>query len=131
MATKNGTVKFFDLVQDALNGDKDKNENGRTVNSGERLTIETIGDFAERIRKNLGENDTVFIEFQDDVELDITALQILCSACRTAAAAGKKIMCRGPLPDSLGQLAATAGSERHDHCKIDSTSCFRKLGGLK
>ncbi len=129
MATKQGTGKFFDQVQDALNGDKDKN--ARTVNSGDRLTIETIGDFAGQLRQSLSEGESVFIEFQDDVELDITALQVLCSACRTAAATGKKIMCRGPLPDSLGRLAATAGSERHDHCKINSTSCFRKLGGLK
>jgi len=129
MATKQGTGKFFDQVQSALSGDKNTNET--TINSGERLTIETIGDFAGRIRQSLGEKDTVFIEFDKNVELDITALQVLCSACRTAAAAGKKVMCRGHLPDSLGQLAATAGSERHDHCKIDSTSCFRKLGGFK
>ena len=129
MATKQGTGKFFDQVQDALNGDKDKN--ARTVSSGDRLTIETIGDFAEHLRQGLSEGESVFIEFQDDVELDITALQVLCSACRTAAAAGKKITCRGSLPDSLRRLAVIAGSERHDHCKINSTSCFRKLGGLK
>jgi ABC-type transporter Mla MlaB component len=129
MATKQGTGKFFDQVQNALSGDKNTNET--TINSGERLTIETIGDFAALLRQSLGEKDTVFIEFDKNVELDITALQVLCSACQTAAAAGKKVMCHGPLPDSLRQLAATAGSERHDHCKIDSTSCFRKLGGLK
>jgi hypothetical protein len=128
MATPKGTGKLMDQVQNALNGDR---HNERVISSGDRLTIETIADFAQQIRNGLAEATTVVVEFGENVEMDITALQVFCSACQTAAAAGKKFMYRGPLPQTLLHLAAAAGSERHDHCKIDNLSCFRKFGGLK
>jgi anti-anti-sigma regulatory factor len=128
MATPKGTGKLMDKVQNALNGDR---HDERVISSGDRLTIETIADFVQQIRRGLAEATTVVVEFGDNVEMDITALQVFCSACQTAAAAGKKFMYRGPLPQTLLHLAAVAGSERLDHCKIDNPSCFRKFGGTK
>lgn len=129
MAMPKGTGKLMDKVQNALNGTQPENE--RVINSGDRLTIETISDFARQLRAGLSESNTVVVEFNDNVEMDITALQIFCSACKTASAAGKKFLHRGPLPTAMLQLAAAAGSERHDHCAIDNISCFRKFGGSK
>ena len=128
MVKPQGTGKLFDEVQTALNGDR---HDERVIDSGDRLTIETIADFVQQLRSGLAETATVVVEFRENVEMDITALQVFCSACQTAAAAGKKFMYRGPLPASLLHLAVVAGSERHDHCKIDNPSCFRKLGGSK
>ncbi len=128
MVSPKGTGKLFDEVQTALNGDR---HNERVIKSGDRLTIETIADFAQQLRHGLAEAATVVIEFHENVVLDITALQVFCSACQTAAAAGKKFMYRGPLPATLLHLAVVAGSERHDHCKIDNPSCLRKFGGSK
>ncbi len=129
MATPKGTGKLFDQVQNALNDGQHDGE--RIINSGARLTIETIADFAQQLRSALAEANTVVIEFSEDVEMDITALQVFCSTCQTAQAAGKKFMYRGPLPPTLLQLAAAAGSERHDFCAVDNTSCFRKFGGTQ
>lgn len=124
--SKKGTGKIFDMVQDALNGDKDE----RVIASGDRLTIETIALFAQQIRDGLAEANTVVIEFAGEVEFDITALQLFCSACRTAAAMEKQFIHRGPLPQSLQSLAAAAGSEPFEHC-TNNTSCFRQFGGMK
>lgn len=129
MPAHNGTGKFFDMVQDSLNGEKEISE--RVIASGDRLTIETIEDFARQIREGLAEASTVVIEFADEVELDITALQVFCSACRTATALNKRFIHRGPLPQSLPSLAAAAGSERFEQCKSSSMSCFRQFGGMK
>lgn len=129
MTKSKGTGKLFDQVQDALNGGL--HADARVIPSGDRLTVETIADFAENIRRGLAEANTVIIEFAEDVDLDITALQVFCSACQTAAAAGKQFLYRGPLPDTLLHLAATAGSERHDYCKTNNPSCFRLFGGSK
>jgi len=128
MIKPQGTGRFFDEVQNALNGDRNDE---RVIISGDRLTIETIADFAQQLRHGLAEAATVVIEFHENVVMDITALQVFCSACRTAAAAGKNFIYRGPLPATLLQLAVVAGSERHDPCKIDNPSCFRKFGGSK
>jgi anti-anti-sigma regulatory factor len=129
MAKHEGTGRFFDDVQNALNGSQHVDE--RIINSGARLTIETIADFAQQLRSALAETTTVVIEFSENVEMDITALQVFCSTCQTARAAGKNFMYRGPLPPTLLQLAAAAGSERHDYCAVDNPSCFRKFGGTR
>ena len=128
MVKPKGTGKLFDEVQNALN-----HENGdeRVISCGDRLTIETIADFVQQLRHALAETATVVIELHENIEMDITALQVFCSACKTAAAAGKKVMYRGPLPTTLLHLAAVAGSERHEHCNIDNPSCFFKFGGAK
>ena len=129
MVKPTGTGKFFDDVQNALNDRQHEDE--RIINSGDRLTIETISDFAQQIRSGFAEAAAVVIEFHENVDLDITALQVFCSACQTASASGKKLTYRGPLPATLLHLATAAGSERNDSCKIDNPSCFRKFGGLK
>ena len=51
------------------------------VRSGSRLTIETIAEFVQQIRKALNEASTVVIEFDRDVEMDITALQVFYASC--------------------------------------------------
>ena len=101
------------------------------ISSGEKLTIETTAEFVELIRKGLAEASTIVIEFSPDLDLDITGLQVFCSACKAATALGKKFIHRGPLPKALRDLAAAVGSERHEHCANNNMSCFRKFGGIE
>lgn len=84
------------------------------IASGERLTIETTAEFVQSIRRGLAGATTVVLEFKPDVEVDITALQVFCAACKTAAAEGKKFIYRGSLPPVLLDLAAAAGAELHE-----------------
>ena len=128
MTTPNGTGKPMDQAHNALNVDR---SDELLINSGDRLTIETIADFAQLLRNGLTEAATIVVEFRENVEMDITALQVFCSACQTASAAGKKFIYREPLPTTLTRLATAAGSERHDHCKNDNPACFRKFGGVQ
>ena len=106
-------------------------ENERVVKSGKRLSIDTIAEFVQQIRNGLTEETTVVIELEPDVEMDITALQVLCSACKQAAAEGKKITHRGPAPRALLDLVAAVGAERHERCRNNNISCFRQFGGMK
>lgn len=99
------------------------------INSGDRLTIETTNAFAQLIRKGLAEATTVVVTFEPDVEMDITALQVFCSACHTATAAGKNFIHRGLPPKSLLNLSAAAGAERWEQCNNNNTCCFRRFGG--
>jgi hypothetical protein len=101
------------------------------IGTGARLTIETIADFQQRIRLGLNEATTVVLEFDPELELDITALQLFCSACKTAAAEGKRFTYRGQPPKALLELIAAAGAERHEHCINNNSECFRKVGGLE
>jgi hypothetical protein len=99
------------------------------ISSGERLTIETITDYVQLIRTGLAEADTVILEFDPKVEMDITALQAMCSACKTAVASGKRCIHRGPTPKALIELAVAAGAERHNPCGYHKDSCFLEFGG--
>ena len=99
------------------------------ISSGDRLTIETTSEFAQRIRQGLAEAGTVIIEFEPDVELDITALQLFCSACTKATAEGKRFIHRGAAPRALLDLVEAAGSERNEHCRNNNMLCFRQFGG--
>jgi hypothetical protein len=104
-------------------------ETEKVIGSGEKLTIETTADFAERIRNGLAEAKTVAIEFEPEVQLDVTALQLFCSACMTATAEGKNFIYRGSLPKALLDLAAAAGVEKHGYCKNNNPSCFYQFAG--
>ena len=101
------------------------------IDTGPRLTIETVADCQQRIRLGLNEATTVVLAFDPELEIDITALQLLCSACKTAAAEGKQFTYRGPPPKALLDLIAAAGAERHEHCVNNNSACFRKGGGLE
>ena len=97
------------------------------INSGKRLTIESAADFTHRIREGLAAAASVVITFEPEVELDITALQIFCSACKTAAAEGKKFSWRHGRPKSLTDLIAACGAGGHGSCQHNNNSvciCF-------
>ena len=100
-----------------------------TMNVGNRLTIDAIADCAQRIRTGLNEADEVLVAFEPGVEIDVTALQVFCAACKTAAAEGKHFAYSGPLPQSLRDLIAATGSERHEQCSVNSSACFRRPEG--
>src|SRR6185369_5580573 len=89
-------------------------ENGEIIiTSGDRLTIENAADFARLVREALEASKNVAVEFEPALEIDITGLQILCSACKTAAAVGKTFSYHGPQPEALAALISASGAERH------------------
>jgi anti-anti-sigma regulatory factor len=101
-------------------------ESGETiVTSGERLTIENAADFLRIVKDALEASPTVSIEFEPDVEIDITGVQILCSACKSAAGSGKKFTYRGPQPQAMADIIVSSGAERHTVCKHNNnTNCI-------
>lgn len=107
-------------------------ENGDTIiSSGDRLTIETAGDFARLLREGLEASQHVSVAFEPGLEMDITGLQIVCSACKTAAASGKTFLCQGGRPPALADLIEACGVERHATCKQNNNSTCIWFGGVE
>ena len=107
-------------------------ENGEIIiTSGDRLTIEASADFARIVREALEASAAVAIEFDPAVEIDITGMQILCSACKSAARSGKTFSYNGLQPHALGAFIATSGAERHAICKHNNDSTCIWFGGSK
>lgn len=105
-------------------------ENGDTiVTSGERLTIENASEFARIVDEALNTSHHVAIEFESSVELDITAVQILCAACKSAADSGRIFSFQGQQPQALTDIINSCGAERHSFCKQNNNSTCIWFGG--
>lgn len=101
-----------------------------TIQSGESLTIENAAELALMIRESLEQSHCVEIQFDPNLEMDITALQILCSGCKTAAVTNKVLSFSGARPEVLGALITASGSERHAICKHNNNSVCIWFGGI-
>lgn len=107
-------------------------ENGEIiVTSGGRLTIENAAEFSRILREALEASKKVAIEFEPDVEIDITGIQILCSACKSAAQADSILSYHGPQPQALADVIASSGAERNAICKFNNNSNCSWFGGAK
>ncbi len=107
-------------------------ENGEIViTSGDRLTIENAAEFARLVSEALAASKTVLVEFEPEVEIDITGLQILCSACKTAASGGSVFSFRGSRPEALTGIISTSGAERNAVCKHNNDSTCIWFGGAQ
>lgn len=107
-------------------------ENGDIIiTSGDRLTIENASDFSRVVREALEESAVVSIQFEPDVEIDITGMQIICSACKSAAAGGRIFSFRGAAPPALSDIIRSSGAERHAACKYNNDSSCIWFGGAK
>jgi len=106
-------------------------ENGDIiVTSGARLTIENAAEFSRILRESLEASKNVSVEFEPAVEIDITGVQILCSACKTAAESGKTFSCHGPRPQALADIINSSGAERNSVCKHNNNSTCVWFGGF-
>lgn len=100
-----------------------------TVSSGKRLTIENAADFAKCITEALATSNRVEVEFDEKLEADVTALQILCSACKTAAVKRNTFTHHGPQTKSMRELIAKAGAERLGPCSHNHGNLCIWFGG--
>ena len=107
-------------------------ENGEIiVTSGGRLTIENAAEFSRILCEALEASKNVAIEFEPDVEIDITGVQVLCSACKSAAKAGSVFSYHGPQPQALAEVIASSGAERNAICKFNNNTNCLWFGGAR
>jgi len=105
-------------------------ENGDIIiTSGARLTIESATEFSRIISEALEASQNVALEFEPTVEIDITGVQILCSACKSAARSGKTFTYRGPQPQALAGIITSSGAERNAVCKHNNDTTCTWFGG--
>ncbi|MBW4055199.1 MAG: STAS domain-containing protein [Proteobacteria bacterium] len=105
-------------------------ENGEIIiTSGDRLTIETAAEFSRIVREALEASKNVALEFEPAVEIDITGVQVLCSACKSAAQGGNVFSYRGPQPRALAEIITSSGAERNAVCKYNNNSTCVWFGG--
>lgn len=102
-------------------------ENGEIIiTSGDRLNVENAAVFLQHVREALQVSKNVTIEFESEVEIDITGVQVICAACRSAAANDKTFSYKGTQPRGLVYIIAACGGEPHAAiCKhIKDSTCI-------
>ena len=95
------------------------------VGLGGRLTQARAGGIRAALRAALAEGKPVAIRFDAVGEADLTLLQLLCAAHRTAALRGQEMTVTGAVPDAIAALAERAGAEA---CAGGPPGCI--VGGL-
>jgi anti-anti-sigma regulatory factor len=89
------------------------------------LTISNASQMKNVLLQGLENSDNLVISFGDITEIDLSCLQLLCSAHRMSARLGKKLLFEGIPPDLFRIAVAEYGFERHVGCVADtSNSCI-------
>ena len=96
---------------------------GRLALDGE-LTVARVGAVRERLLQALDQAEQVILDLTAVTEADIAGLQLLCSACRQAAAHDRALLLAGG-NTQIQMLAQAAGFGRTTPCAVDrQVPCF-------
>ncbi|QEM67994.1 STAS domain-containing protein [Geobacter sp. FeAm09] len=95
------------------------------------LTIERGREFRETLRNALAGAQQVVLDVTQVHEIDIPGLQLICSACKTAAAAGKVFTFAGQLPACLMELKDGIGACQTGPCSHNGNASCIWFGGVK
>lgn len=107
-------------------------EDGKSVvlKAAGRLNIEVAAEIHRMALVALCEAEKVQLDLRQVEEMDITALQIICSACKTAAVQKRSFTSHGDLPECLGSLVKESGVIRNGICKHNADQFCNWFGGI-
>ncbi len=107
-------------------------ENGALVlRVGGELTIPFAGEFTAALLDAFDTAGRVLVNLEGVSAVDITGLQLLCSAHRTACAREKGFDVEGLVNPVLAEAAVLAGFRRHVGCAVDVGKTCIWIGGYE
>lgn len=90
-----------------------------------KLTIQRIAELKEELVAALEKTDKLLIKITESSDLDLSFLQLLCSAHRTAVALNKSLTLVGAFSREISRTLKTGGFERNIGCSRDcDRSCI-------
>jgi anti-anti-sigma regulatory factor len=88
---------------------------------GGDITVQQAEELKETLIRGLGSVDKVYVDSSKSSDIDLTCLQLLCAAHRSATRMGKSFQLAEPVPGRFMRLAESAGFARHTGCRLDIT----------
>ena len=82
------------------------------------MTVHNASAFKKILTDSLRLNQCVELDMQDVGEIDLTCLQLICSAHRQAARERKKLLFAGPLPAPIIKTQHQAGFTFRGSCRF-------------
>ena len=95
---------------------KTKLKDSREVILSGSLVLSSAGDIRAQLLQALDESDIVHLMLQDVTEVDLSLVQIICAAHRSALQRKKSLVLQKDLPDSFVQIIEDAGLQDHIGC---------------
>lgn len=86
------------------------------------MTIEHAASLRDSLLKSLEGADNIVLDLNNVTTVDLSFLQLLCSAHRTSVKAQKSMEMKSDYPESLKQAVREAGYSRHFGCTLESDS---------
>lgn len=102
-----------------------------TVTMGGSLGIEDAAELHRALSEALADAPLVVLDAQHLYVLDMTILQTLCSACKSAAAAGRTIRFEGGPPDCMKSLNREIGAHMGSPCPKNNDQPCIFFGGAR
>jgi len=97
----------------------EQTDGGETVTLEGELNVSCADELKEILINALSNGEHVKLDLQQVTEVDLSCLQLLCSAHRTSVRLNKIIGFTGTCPASLKDIAERSGYARHAGCPRD------------
>jgi len=97
-------------------------KSGELILKGE-LAIQRISEVKEELKRALDEVDNLMVNLSEGSDFDLSCLQLLCSAQRTAVCLNKSLQLAGRPPEGLKKALRETGFLKHLGCDL---SCEEK-----
>jgi anti-anti-sigma regulatory factor len=95
------------------------------------LNIETAAEFQRTLNEAILESSLVLLDARRLEELDISILQVICSACKTAAASKRRFIPEGELPACMKALNSGIGVSMELPCRQNNNESCVFFGGAR
>lgn len=82
------------------------------------LTLLQVAQMRETLRQELESTEALEVVFSEVENVDLSLIQVLCAAHRSARKAGKEISLPGTLPDAFVRLIDDGGFHGHIGCAL-------------
>jgi len=107
----------------------DETSGTATVTLAGDLTIASAAELRDMLSRALTETDRVVVCLGQVEDMDLSCLQLMCSAHRTAIRQGKGFVFQGRRPEAFTRIADKAGFLRGRSCTLNPGKDCLWLGG--
>ena len=102
---------------------KTKEATVREVVLSGSLSLRSASEIRQRLLAALDEADTVKLLLRDIEDVDLSLVQIICAAHRSALLKNKALVLQDKLPEMFAQIIEDAGLKGHIGCSADEKEC--------
>lgn len=102
-----------------------------TVTISGALNIEAAAELHKALVEAMAEAPQVMLDLRQLEEMDMSILQTVCSACKTAAARKQSFLFIGELPACMKSLNSGIGAYQGASCKQNNDEPCIWLGGIR